>query len=171
MLKRNVAVLIINVAMFWINIAMLLMNIVMFWRNVAVLIMNVAMLMMSAVILLMNVAMLMMSAAILLMNVVMLVKTTATFRVTTDKVVIKGELIIAPQLSKRSHLYKQFRILTAQISCGRRIACFPAGVRGLALHGANIITFYIAVPTQMQYKIISQGVGARHAVPLRVYLT
>ncbi len=54
---------------------MLLMNIVIFWRNVAVL---------------------MMSAVILLMNIAMLVKTIATFRVTTDKVVIKGELIIAP---------------------------------------------------------------------------
>jgi len=29
----------------------------------------------------------------------------------------------------------------------------------------------IAVPIQMRYNVISQGVGARHAVPLRVYLT
>jgi hypothetical protein len=28
----------------------------------------------------------------------------------------------------------------------------------------------IAVPTQMRYKIISQGIGAIHELPLQVYL-
>ena len=31
-----------------------------------------------------------------------------------------------------------------------------------------VLLVVIAVPTQMRYQIISQGVGARHAVPLRV---
>jgi|GEM_PF-3530663 len=39
-----------------------------------------------------------------------------------------------------------------------------------ALNSVNeALNSVIAVPIQMRYNVISQGVGARHAVPLRVY--
>ncbi len=34
-----------------------------------------------------------------------------------------------------------------------------------------LLDTHIAVPIQMEYNVKSLGVGARHAVPLRVYLT
>nr|ASR75191.1 hypothetical protein [Nostoc sp. KVJ2] len=37
--------------------------------------------------------------------------------------------------------------------------------------GKSLTTIHIAVPVQMRYNVISLGVGARHAVPLRMYLT